>query len=150
MKTEIYPLDKMVFDGKEIKLGMNKQQVIELLGEPEDIRENYGGESWRHYYFDTELGLDYDENGELEFIEFLAGHDGSLRPYIYGVSAFDTKRDELVSILTEHNNGETDDSEDDSYAFLEIQVGIWQTADDDEFWTTIGIGKKGYYSSDEG
>ena len=71
-------------DGKEIRLGDKKQAVISVLGEPEHIHENYGGGSWRHYYFDSELALDFDRNDRLEFIEFLDGHYGKLKPYIYG------------------------------------------------------------------
>lgn len=145
MKIELFPLEKMVIDGLEIYLGSHQQDVIEILGEPEEICEQYGGETWRHYYYDSALALDYDRNGKLEFIEFLDGHDGKLRPYIYGVSAFDTEKDQLVSILSEHNNGPIDDSECDSYGFLAISVGIWADDEDDEYWTTIGIGIKDYY-----
>lgn len=144
MDIELFPLEKMMLNEVEIRLGMNKQHVIELLGEPENKHENYGGNSWRHYYYNTELALDYDKNGNLEFIEFLAGHNGQLKPYIYGVSAFDTKMDELVSLLSEHNNGRIDDKEYSSYGFLEISVGIWSDGEE-EYWTTIGIGIREYY-----
>lgn len=148
IKIELFPLEKMVFDGKEIYLGDNKEHIMELLGNPEDIFEQYGGGIWRHYYYDSELALDFDENGKLTFIEFLAGHEGALKPFIYGVSAFDTDMNELVTVLSEHNNDGIDDSEVDSYAFLGISVGIWKSDDDDEedYWTTIGIGIKDYYS----
>ncbi len=148
IKIELFPLEKMVFDGKEIYLGDNKEHIMELLGNPEDIFEQYGGGIWRHYYYDSELALDFDENGKLTFIEFLAGHEGTLKPFIYGISAFDTDMDELVTVLSEHNNDRIDDSEIDSYGFLGISVGIWKSDDDDEedYWTTIGIGIKNYYS----
>lgn len=151
MNIELIPLEKMIIDGKEICLGKEKQCIIGLLGNPEHIHENYGGESWRHYYYDSELALDYDKNGHLEFIEFLGGHEGSLKPYIYGVSAFNTNSDELVAILSEYNDGIIDDSEDNSYGFLSISVGIWKddVNYDENYWTTIGIGIKDYYSVSE-
>ena len=94
MKAELFPLEKLVLDGKEI---------------------------------------------------FLGGHDGELKPYIYGVSAFDVSKRRLLHVLSEHD-GNIDDSEaDDSYGFLDTNVGIWQDGDD-RHWTTIGIGVKGYYS----
>lgn len=70
--------------------------------------------------------------------------DGILKPYIYVVSAFDTKQKELVKILSENNNGDVDDSERCSYAFTGSSVSVW-TEDDEEFWMTIGMGEKGYY-----
>ena len=56
--------------------------------------------------------------------------------------------DELVAVLSEHNNDSIDDSENDSYGFLGISVGIWKSDDEDDYWTTIGIGIKNYYAYD--
>lgn len=146
MKIELIPLEKMIFDGKEICFSAKKEDIIKLLGEPESKHENYGGKSWSHYY--PEFGCEYNENGELISIEFLCGHSGSLKPYIYGVSAFDISRKELFKILKEHNNGKIDEESEDSYGFIEISVGIWKDSanEDDDYWTTILIGKKNYYN----
>ena len=43
MSIKLIPLEKMILDGKEIRLGEKKQAVISVLGEPEHIHENYGG-----------------------------------------------------------------------------------------------------------
>ena len=146
MEIKLIPLEKMIIEGKEICLGGRKQSVLSLLGEPEHIHKNYGGKSWRCYYFDSELALDFDLDDRLEFIEFLGGHYGRLKPYIYGISVFDTRDTDVVRILSEHNDGEIDDSEDDSFGFLETSIGIWKDSEEEEYWTTIGIGIKGYYS----
>lgn len=146
MYIELIHLEKMIIDGKDICLGITSDQLIEILGKPECIYENYGGKSWRHYYFDSELAFDYNLEGKLEFIELLCGHYGKLKPFIYGVSTFDVALAELVALLTDKNNGIVDDNEYDSYGFLNISVGIWKDAADDEYWTTIGIEIKDYYS----
>ena len=144
MKAEIFPLEKIKMDNKEILLGMNTNQVQSLIGAPDRIFQNYG-ESYRHYYFDSELGLDFDENGLLEFIEFLGGIKGKLRPYIYEMSAFEAGSDELLNMITGHDS-EIDDSEADfCYSFLNISVGLWRENEEDEHWNTIGIGVKDYY-----
>lgn len=142
MRVDLYPLEKIVMEGKELCLGCDMSEAVEMLGKPEAVE---GDDVQRHYYFDSELALDFNEDDELEYIEFLGGHDGELKPYIYGVSAFDTDCDELVDILTENNDGEVDDGEDDSYGFLGSSVGIWKEDGDDEYWSTIGIGVEGYY-----
>ena len=85
MKVEIFPLEKIRIEDKEIAIGMNESQVKELMGKAERSFENYGSKSYRSFYFDSELGLDFDENGLLEFIEFLGGNKGMLKPYIYMV-----------------------------------------------------------------
>ena len=148
MRVEIFPLEKIQIDDKEIILGMNSEQVQELIGIPDRIFKQYGSKSYRHYYFNSELGLDFDENGFLEFIEFLAGNDGSLKPYIYGLSAFEIDADKLIEIITEHDD-EIDDSEANCcYSFFNISIGLWRKNDKSKHWDTIGIGTKDYYRYD--
>lgn len=55
---------------------------------------------------------------------------------------------ELYEILKEQNNGEIDEESKDSYGFINISVGIWKDSanEDDDYWTTILIGKKHYCS----
>ncbi len=165
MKIQIIPLEKIVIDGKDICLGMNKSDVITLLGNGEFTH--------RHYYYNNELAIDYDKDGKVEFIEFLGGIDGNLQPVIYGKPAFETRADDIVSILTDKNGNEIDDRENGySYAFLNISVGIYrpitpkgveedieEMKSDGEYdaeyaeeemrkashWATIGIGVKDYY-----
>lgn len=146
MNIELIPLEKMIYDGKEILIGAKKETVIKALGEPEKIRENYFGNSWSYYY--SEFACEFDENDELQAIEFLCGHNGELRPYIYGVSAFDISKRELFKILEKNNNGKICKESEDGCCFINISVGIWKDSanEDDDYWTTILIGKKGYYS----
>lgn len=143
---ELIPLEKMIYDGKEVLLGSKKEDVIKVLGEPENIYENYGGNSFRYYY--NEFGCDFAKDGNLEAIEFFGGHSGNLKPYIYGISAFDVSRKELFDILKEYNNGNIEEENEDSYGFIDISVGIWKDSanEDDDYWTTILIGRKNYYN----
>ncbi|MBQ7002890.1 MAG: hypothetical protein IJN57_02815 [Oscillospiraceae bacterium] len=167
MQIEIEPLKKVTLDGIDIYLSMERAAVASRLG---------GGDAAAHrcYYYDNELAIDYDEDGKVEFIEFLGGADGRLKPFIYGVSVFDTDADDLYAILQQQNQGGIDDSEGGySYAFLNLSVGIYREAtpedaaemieeakregcplSDEEIademkrahrWATIGIGTAGYY-----
>ena len=91
------------------------------------------------------MGLDFDESGLLEFIEFLGGIDGNLRPYLYGVSAFETSADELLKMIMEQDD-EVDDSEADyCYCFLRIGIGLSRRDNQNKHWDTIGIGVDKYY-----
>ena len=165
MKIQIIPLEKIVIDGKDIYLGMTRSDVITLLGDGEFTH--------RHYYYNNEMAIDYDEDGKVEFIEFLGGVDGTLQPVIYGKPAFETLADDIVSILSDKNGNEIDDYENGcSYTFPNISVGIYRPTtpkgiekdieemkSDGEYdveyaeeemrkashWATIGIGVKGYY-----
>ncbi len=166
MNIQIYPLDKVVFDNVSIRLGMEKRAVELALGTGEAIGNRY-------YYFNSEMAIDYQEN-KVDFIEFLGGVDGKLKPTIYGVSAFDVEADELVDVLKTNNNGEICDEENGySYQFSNISIGLYREAipneiaemieeaksfgnpmSDDEiqyemkranYWAAIGIGVTGYY-----
>ena len=145
MRVEVFPLEKITIDNKEIMLGMNIDEVQKLIGISDRGFSNCDGESCRHYYFDSELGLDFDESGLLEFIEFLGGIDGNLRPYLYGVSAFETSADELLKMIMEQDD-EVDDSEADyCYCFLNTGIGFWRQDNQNKHWDTIGIGVDKYY-----
>ena len=168
MNIEIYPLEKIVIDGVSIYLGMDQSAVETAIGKGQLVGK-------RHYYYDNDMAIDYSENKTVEFIEFLGGIDGSVHPVIYGISAFDTLADELVSLLRQKNDGEIDDSEQGySFFFLNISVGVYRerrpsdvmemieemkadgipTEDNEDlaeemrkanYWATIGVGVAGYY-----
>lgn len=166
MNIEIYPLDKVLIDGVEICLGMEQSAVEMAIGKGQLIGK-------RCYYFNNEIAIDYS-NCKVEFIEFLGGADGALKPTIYGISAFETQANDLFDALKKQNNGIIRDSENGySYQFENISVGVYREAvpkeveemieeaasfgnplPDDEIryemkranhWATIGVGITGYY-----
>ena len=73
------------------------------------------------------MRFDFDDDGKVEFIEFLGGIDGKLQPTIYGVSVVQSKADTLYNILSDENHGEKDEMKKANY------------------WATIGIGIADYY-----
>ncbi|MDE5778103.1 MAG: hypothetical protein K2I10_06300 [Lachnospiraceae bacterium] len=164
----VFPLEGIKTDSAEINFNESKDSIIQKLGNPCD---DYGDQI---YYFESELRLDFNQSGGLEFIEFLGGIEGQLHPIIYDVNAFEETADNLMHILEEKNNGKIDDTEDGySYGFMEISVGIYRESipenvqqmieeaeqageplDDEDIeherkmanhWATIGIGIKDYF-----
>lgn len=168
MNIEIFPLEKVVFDGVSVCLGMERSAVENAIGTGQLIGKRY-------YYFNNEVSIDYSENGTVEFIEFLGGAEGSLQPTIYGVSAFGSDAEEVAELLKQKNDGEITDTEQGySYSFSNISVGVYReirpsdilemieamkadgipTEDNEDlaadmrranFWATIGVGVAGYY-----
>lgn len=121
MKVEVYPLDKIVIDGKSICLGMEQSAVESVIGKGELIGK-------RCYYYGNELAIDYDEDRKVEFIEFLGGAEGSLRPIVHGVSVFETSADELIEILKEKTTGEITELEKGySIIFKDSSIGLYKT-----------------------
>ncbi|MBP1535467.1 MAG: hypothetical protein IK999_15285 [Ruminococcus sp.] len=138
MKAILFPLNKIVLDDKEIRLGMTKSDVENVLGSGETYDE-------LRYYYQDELAVDYSsKDNTVEFIEFLGGPDGEIQPEIYGVKAFQVDAEELLQLLSEQNGTDIDDSEEESAAFRNISVGIYRENYEDR-WETIGLGVKDYY-----
>ena len=138
MKAILFPLNKIVLDDKEIRLGMTKSDVENVLGSGETYDES-------RYYYQDELAVDYSsKDNTVEFIEFLGGPDGEIQPEIYGVKAFQVDAEELLQLLSEKNGTDIDDSEEESAAFRNISVGIYRENYEDR-WETIGLGVKDYY-----
>ena len=96
MSIEIYPLEKVVIDGIAIHLGMEQSAVESAIGKGQLVGN-------RCYYFNSEMAIDYSNN-KVEFIEFLGGVNGMLKPAIYGISAFETQSNDLFEVLKEKNN----------------------------------------------
>ena len=165
---EIVPLIGINIGDQHINLSASKASVEAVLGKPH--------ETWKDsfYYFQNELRIDFDAQGLVTFIEFLGGVDGTLQPHIYGIEAFQADADALYAVLKGKNNGDITDSEGGySYAFLNLNVGIWRQrtpesiqemiaeaaadgnplseadlADETKLaahWAAIGIGVKDYY-----
>lgn len=169
MNVVLYPLDRVELDGKTVSLGMGREEVEKLIGPGHDR------DGARHYYFNTEMAVNYDAGGKVEFIEFLGGVDGKLKPMICGVSAFDVDAEDVLEILRLENGGKEEDKErGHCCTFRSISVGVYRElipADvlemEEEMckegistegntdlendrrnaahWATIGMGVAGYY-----
>lgn len=171
IKIEIKPLHGIAIDGiGEILLNQSKSEIVQLLSNPSSHSNNT-----QFYYNQYELRIDFDEHG-VSFIEFIYGpYPVKTELSLYSINPFQVGADNLIQLLTVKNNGIIDDSEaGHSYVFLNISVGIWREATEQEiqtsineskidgtpidqihqleneldsvknFWT-IGIGRKGYY-----
>lgn len=74
MDIEICPLDKVLVDEEAICLGMEQSTVEAAIGKGILV-------GTRYYYFNDEMAIDYNDN-KVDFIEFLSGTDGMLKPSI--------------------------------------------------------------------
>lgn len=170
MNIKIYPLERIEIDGILLRFGMGKADVENLIG-----KGFFAGN--KYYYFGNEMSISYDKYGKMEYVEFLGGIDGILKPEIYGVSVFETDAETLVTFLKQKNNGEVADIESGhSYCFANISVGVYRemspkdimemieeiksfgiSAENNEdlendkrkalYFATIGAGAAGYYKA---
>ena len=117
---ELLPLEGLRLGEQLLPLAASKELAVALLGPAEEFQ----GDQW--YYAESELRLDFDQSGRLEFIEFLGGLEGRLQPTIYGLPAFQTGAGELIEELTRRNDGPVDDREQGySYASPPLTIRMW-------------------------
>ena len=166
MKMTMKPLKGLIWDNQMLAFGDTKEAVEQLLG-----KAQIWGTSL--YYFHNVMRLDFDDDGGLEFIEFLLpGKDISVE--IYGMDPFAANANDVIAMLAKKNDGKVTDH-DNGYCvtFAEISVGVYRDSipedaadyaseaeaggeplSDEEYeaelakanhWETIGFGVKGYY-----
>ena len=165
----LLPLEGMNLNGGSLRFGDGEDAAARVLGEPVARRGN------RCYYCSHELALDFDGDGGLEFIEFLGGVEGALRPTLYGKDIFDADADELLARLLERNGDDVDDSEAGySYSLRRLSIGLYREITPEDVnamlremlnvdltqlggldieqeqrkarhWATVGLGRPGYY-----
>ena len=168
MKFTINPREGIAWNGHCILFGDTQDDVRRELGEPDIVNGSF-------YYFQNELRFDFDAYNTVEFIEFLGGTDGVLRPQVYDMDVFSVKTDELFERLKWHDGEDiTDNERDYSYAFRGISIGLYREStpgaveemiaemkndglniENSELveeerrkafhWATIGLGRPSYY-----
>lgn len=171
MKTEItlLPLIGVEFDGHSLRFGMTRAAAEAILGGAQRSHKN------RCYYLGGELALDFDAEDGLEFIEFLGGAEGTLRPDLYGLSVFDTDAQELLEVLEKRRGPCVDEDGGYTVTVPALSIGLYREISPADVegliremskmdvttlghvdlaaeqrrcarWDTIGLGKPNYYA----
>ncbi|KQT25996.1 hypothetical protein ASG22_04695 [Chryseobacterium sp. Leaf405] len=122
-KIILKPLEGILVNDKKIEFGQGKNDIINLLGKPDNDEEE------QFYYDSLDVRFDFDDNGGLEFVECQGPYSENTEFSIYDINPFKLYDTDLIDFLTNKNNGEIDDFEAPySYSFLEISVGIWRAS----------------------
>ena len=120
----LYPLQGIDITGVgSINFGQHRSEVEKLLGQPDKSSEHR-----RSFYRHYECRIDYDEFNSVGFIEFIYGPwPERIELSLYGIDPFKIGADNLVELLTEKNDGETEGCEAKiACTFFNISVGLWR------------------------
>ena len=144
----------------EIHFGMDRESVRSILGTPfnseeasvfefDDIKINNPA---KDNYFENELQICYDTNLQVEYIECYGNETEYLEVFLDDTNIFRTSVPELPEIVKSGYQADYDDTNEElpySYIFRQLDLSFWrqEIANDEgnEFFWSIGIGKKGYY-----
>lgn len=146
---ETFVLKPLEGAGK-VKLGSKRTENVELLGEPNNRHGERDYYELNGYFF----SLHYSTSDALEFIEF--SKMVNARVELYGISVFETQADSLIKLITDKSGTKFDSEEPEipyCYIFPQLELAFWRPvipadSEDDEgqFFSTVGIGIKGYYT----
>ena len=156
-----------------IKLGMTRQEIRSILGEPDYSSEksisDYGEFSIpvpaKDGFFENELQISFDSDFKAEFIEFSGVGAEHTEVYLNGIDVFKTPAPKLIKEITKSTNSEFNRENDEipySYIFPSIDLAVWRQVipeldeekeeipdyDEGKYFWTIGIGTKGYYKEE--
>ena len=137
-----------------ILLGMSRAGSRSAMGvSPETFRKSTADEFLTDAYNDSAFQVFFDAKETVEYIELSSG--GPI-PVVYkGISVFETQADELIEIISLDAPCDQNDPElGYSYIFPRLELSLWrpvipesQNDEDGRYFSTIGIGRKGYYSN---
>lgn len=153
-----------------LKLGMTRDEVRTLLGIPgyssEKITMEYDDFSLplpaKDGYFENELQITFDDDNKIEFIEFSGKDAVHIKVFLNEVEVFKVPAPELVLHIISSTKSDYDKEDEEipfSYIFPEIDLSVWRPVipeldeemgeipefDEGKYFSTIGIGIRGYY-----
>jgi hypothetical protein len=82
----------------------------------------------------------YDARGHVEYIEV---SKGDTEPVFEGVPVLGLPAAEVVEHVRRYAPPDREDSA--SFVFPALDLSLWQSADEEVTFTTVGIGRPGYY-----
>jgi hypothetical protein len=137
-----------------VLLGMSREGVRSVMGMPlKSYKKTSHSPTLTDVYCDGCFQVFFDEHDKVEYIELSSSDD--LFSVVYkGKKVFQTKADDLVDLIEE--DAPYDPAAPElgySYVFPRLELGVWRPAipeDEDDlegqYFRTIGVGKRGYYS----
>jgi len=144
----------------KIHFGMSQAEVRSVLGMPfhseeasvfefDDIKIDNPA---KDNYFENELQIHYDANLKVEYIELYGNETEHLEVFLADTNIFNTPVSELIDMVkSEYQTDYDQNHEELSYSFIfkKLDLSFWrqEITDDEgnEFFWTVGIGRKGYY-----
>jgi len=154
----------MQFDIKQlvgigpVRLGMSCEEVRKAMGVvPNVFRKSQKSQQTTDAFHNNGFQVFYTgEHPTVEYIEL--SRDCEFSVFIDGIDVFSTPANELIMKLTQKSNFDQNDPElGYSYVFPEWELALWRPVvpendndNDGRYFSTIGIGIRGYFSEENG
>ncbi len=134
-----------------VLLGSPRDVVLAALGPCASYRKSSSCQFPTDVWFGGGLQVFYGGVAPtVEYIE-LSSHAG-VSAILLGHDVFATPASSLVSLVQEHARVDDSDAEQGfSYVFPSLELSLWRpvaSEPEGHFFSTIGVGTRGYYSND--
>jgi hypothetical protein len=136
-----------------VRLGMSRDEVRRVMPEPAKLfRKSSTSRHETDAFHESAFQVFYDgDHPTVEYIELSRGW--AVRAIYRDLDVFATPADEVVAYISRDSEFDQSDPEIPySYLFRGIQLSLWRptipesdTDTDGRYFSTIGIGKAGYY-----
>lgn len=158
MSKEVYKFDVVPLEGVgPIKLGMTRSESRAALGEPFVTYRKANSSTMTDTYYKSSFQVFFDEDDRVEFIELSRF---PVLAFYKGHSIFELKVEDVVALISKDAQFDVNNPEHEySYIFPELELSFWRPIipeigqDEDDldgrYFETIGVGKRGYYSTSE-
>ncbi len=135
-----------------VLLGMSREEVHLAMGMPTcSFKKCPAAPNLTEAYHKGGFQVFFDEHDRVEYIE-LSSLDDSFTAVYKGKEVFQTKAEDLVDFISQDAPFDPEDPEIGySYVFPQLELSVWRPClpEDDpegEYFSTIGVGRRGYYS----
>lgn len=138
-----------------VLLGMSREEVRSVMGMPiRSYKKTRDACTLTDVYHEGCFQVFFDEHERVEYIELSSPDDLFIAVY-KGKGVFQTKADDLVDLISEDAPFDPEAPEIGyAYVFPQLELSVWRPVlphDENDlegqYFSTIGIGKRGYYSS---
>ena len=154
-----------------IKLGMSRDEIRSILGEPNHTTEKstfeYGDFSLpvpaKDGFFQNELQVTYDDNNHSDYFEFVGRNAQNIEVAVEGIDVFNLPARVLLTKITEVTGAQYDKMDSEipfTFTYKDLDLAFWRQAipevdeeseevpenDEGKYFWVVGIGIKGYYA----
>lgn len=136
-----------------VLLGMSREEVRSVMGMPiKSYKKTCDDSTLTDAYHKGGFQVFFDEHDRVEYAE-LSSSDDSFTAVYKGKEIFQMKADDLVDWISRDAPFDPEDRElGYAYVFPQLELSVWRpflpendTDPEGQYFSTIGIGKRGYY-----
>jgi hypothetical protein len=149
MERKVFKIQPLV-GISNLKFGQSRQESRDLMQSKFSERST---DKMVDLYYNAAFQIFFDDQEQIEYIEI--SREKNVEVLFEETNIFKTPADELIKQISQEYSFDENDSElGYSFVFSEIELSFWRPVipkgendQDGKYFSTVGVGKKGYYKN---